>query len=1629
MNARTHIAITLSMLVSLALFPCSSKAHTPFDKLYFIGISHPIPINIPTPDGLQSDSLIYRYVEFERLPSTKERLKLQQQGITFINYIRDRIYLISYPADLSITSASYPKISNILKPLPSVAKEINPLSSESTGYTEWLIQLYPGQLEGNPRILKIIEKEGWEIRKIEPELNAIIVSSNSQKIKSLLSYPFVSRLEPIIPYKTENWNTTAFHATELQLDLPEGIATLNGNNIHIAIGDDGFIEPHIDLIERLYNTANIKTDGQGQHGDLIAGIIGGNGNGNPLNKGVAPASILHILNDFDAVKTAKLLYQDKNITSTCTAISDGCNRGYSTLANLADRQIWEIPQLMHIFSAGNAGDEDCLYGAGVGWGTITGGVKMAKNALTVGYLNANAESPTAGSKGPASDGRIKPDLVAYGHQITSIAPTNSYNVISGSSAAAAVVTGIWAQLTDGYRKLKGNVHPPSSLLKAVLLNTAEDLGNPGPDYTYGYGMPNATRAWENLQSNQYIYDTIDHNEIKTFSIPVSADVSMARFLLYWHDQEASPAATTTLVNNLDIVILSPNGDSIHPLVLNPAPNSNTLNHPATPAVDTLNNVEQITIPFPESGNYTVILKGTKVPLGPQPCLLTWCLKNNETKLKFPLGGEKFAPNETIPIHWESPTTLSPYIKLEYSLDNGLNWNLISFTNADSKKFLWKPDFQLEENIIIKIQDGFGITTTSQSFSVLPLPQKPEIIKVCGNSITLTWPAVENAVAYQLFQLQGSTMDSIQLVTDTLVDIPINNMFQQCWFAIAALFEGGTIGRRSPAVTAGLTPVNCELNNDLAIWKVQVPGGNALADCYSSGISVSALLTNEGIAPQTTFKLCFSINKQTPICESAQVFVPPGASFLYTFDSTLHLASGIHQLSAWPSLNKDEASYNDTAETIITVHPSKTYKLPYYQNFDDFPTSNPFDDCQSDYTLPGHWINNKNNEGDDTDWRAWSGPTPTQLTGPSYDQNTRSERGKYLYLESSRGCYEQNAHLLSPCLNLSNTKTPFLSFWYNLFGQDIGALHVDIFDGKIWTPNIIPPLIGNCGEDWQKAEIDLTSFTNQTIIIRFRGITGNGYLSDIAIDNIAIYDASSAPSAAFISDVNVACPGQAVQFFDNSINNPEAWWWEVSPNTIQFLNHTEASSPNPIVSFLQPGDYSIKFYVKNTFGTSFILKEDYIHVSSGLIPPYTENFENEDHLYADWKIINDDTAIGWESIKVPGRNGSASNAVYVNNHHYAEINQADILQSPIINLENLKKPTLRFDVAYAAYGNDFEDELIVSLSSDCGHTFQEILFQKKGKELSTAAPETKCWYPSSKEHWQNIEIDLSPFKDKSVSIRFTNICGYGNNMFLDNFWIGEKMDFPRADIRLDKKDSIFCLNTPVVCQLNSNTTESDTIQWDFGLYAYPGHAHGPGPHEIIYSKPGPKKIKVFIKNTNGFDDAEKEIQLYNTPTANFSYHQIGKQTRFVNLSEYAVQWWWDFGDKQTEKSKNPIHQYPNSGQYKVMLKSSSLCGISFASQVISIPPFEQSDENLLVWSVHPNPASSHFNTTIYVPEGEILNLSIFDVIGKKVFSKVLNIQQTGWASFDTSVSSLPAGPYIIRLSSPSYFQTKKLIIER
>jgi hypothetical protein len=209
------------------------------------------------------------------------------------------------------------------------------------------------------------------------------------------------------------------------------------------------------------------------------------------------------------------------------------------------------------------------------------------------------------------------------------------------------------------------------------------------------------------------------------------------------------------------------------------------------------------------------------------------------------------------------------------------------------------------------------------------------------------------------------------------------------------------------------------------------------------------------------------------------------------------------------------------------------QINVYPNFNNFETEGLCGtSCAGACNLTGIW-RNADQYGftqAGTDWLSEDGSTPSTATGPDIDHTLGTATGKYLYVETS-GCNNTNAHLVSAIYNFSALSAPKIKFWYHMFGATMGTMHMDIDTTGLgnWVLNVAPSWTANVNL-WQEKTIDLSAYAGRpSIRLRFRGQTGTSFTSDMAIDDVEVFE----PVAFDVNMVSVSAGGGC----GNSVNTP------------------------------------------------------------------------------------------------------------------------------------------------------------------------------------------------------------------------------------------------------------------------------------------------------------------------------------------------------------------------------------------------------------------------------------------------------------------------------------------------------------
>lgn len=263
---------------------------------------------------------------------------------------------------------------------------------------------------------------------------------------------------------------------------------------------------------------------------------------------------------------------------------------------------------------------------------LTSAISFAHNVGNMVYSQHPNSLANFSSRGPTSDNRIKPDLVAPGSMVNGVylfRPPN-YIAFQGTSMSCPNLAGTALLTRQWLKTYEVRPKPSAALVKGLLINGARPLVEDYNGTAIQY-YPNNNAGWGEVDLYQTLFPTNPtvrkYYDIKSglvtgqrMDFPIVAGTGRFKATLVWSDYEGNTASSPYLVNNLDLVVTAPNNAFTmagNQFVTN---SNDSQQNPASR--DNLNNVEgifQTNLTMP--GVYTVSIQASNVPNGPQPFAL------------------------------------------------------------------------------------------------------------------------------------------------------------------------------------------------------------------------------------------------------------------------------------------------------------------------------------------------------------------------------------------------------------------------------------------------------------------------------------------------------------------------------------------------------------------------------------------------------------------------------------------------------------------------------------------------------------------------------------------------------------------------------------------------------------------------------------------------------------------------------------------------------------------------------------------------------------------------------------------------------------------------------------------------
>jgi len=620
-------------------------------------------------------------IQFHDRITAADRAFLEQNQIQILRYLPDDALVVrGTPAQIAIAQNIFPSVRAVTKFSPEW-KLSSELSSLNTA-TDLLVQIFDG--EKLKKVTALITRiQG--VKLIHAQDQTLVVKADAagamdlaqlEEIEWIETYPMVQTFEFVTGTEADRAapTYTGYESGNRLIGMEKAWERgFTGAGQIASMGDTGMDTGnlstiHADFAGRVPKGYTVGwgstgwNDPQG-HGTHVAGSIFGNGAASAGNiRGGAHGAQFIPVGLWSPMMNNLMFDQDFN-KIIGTPAKDGArvhsnswgadvNGAYDAFAIKVDTYIWNNPDVLVVFAAGNSGkdldkngkiDEKSVSSPGTAKNVLTvgasenliseGGIQKTMKELKDGATKWGAE-PIASDKlsdkpegiaafssvGPTSDGRLKPEIVAPGTNIVSTRSKDpkatllwgefdaNYVWAGGTSMATPITAGAATVVREFLVKDRKIENPSASLLKATLIHTAKDLApgqygtgqfqelKPRPDVHQGFGRVDTDRA-TSLGAETAFVDNRDGVGLNEFTlVKFTVTSGTLRATLSYADAPGSASAGKALVNDLALSVQGPNNFSYE-------------------RPDAVNNTEMVELKDLAPGEYQVTVTGMNIPQG------------------------------------------------------------------------------------------------------------------------------------------------------------------------------------------------------------------------------------------------------------------------------------------------------------------------------------------------------------------------------------------------------------------------------------------------------------------------------------------------------------------------------------------------------------------------------------------------------------------------------------------------------------------------------------------------------------------------------------------------------------------------------------------------------------------------------------------------------------------------------------------------------------------------------------------------------------------------------------------------------------------------------------------------------
>ncbi|SHJ06334.1 Por secretion system C-terminal sorting domain-containing protein [Mesonia phycicola] len=620
--------------------------------------------------------------------------------------------------------------------------------------------------------------------------------------------------------------------------------------------------------------------------------------------------------------------------------------------------------------------------------------------------------------------------------------------------------------------------------------------------------------------------------------------------------------------------------------------------------------------------------------------------------------------------------------------NNVNWTVeSSIVNGGSQSV--KNVYTANNNNVIYLTSSIDLT----AFSGTPYLEFYHIAKVEGNfdeaivefstdgGVTFAAPTASEYIGAGVLVDDGTFDEDSYSDWGTTATTPTNSWWKKEQFDLSAYDSSTQFVVRFRLESDGSLQRSGWYLDDVAVVDVLCAAPTP-ASVALTGSSTTATLSWS------------SIGSAWDIEYGASGFTP-GAGTTVSVTSNPYTVTGLAPSADYDFYlreNCGSGSYSSWVGPFSYTTACGVYSSPYIDDLESYSAS-------LSLSTFGCWLSGSDGT---YDWNIDSnGSTPSTNTGPSGAYSGSN----YLYVEGSSGSSGDEAWLESPSVDISSLTAPALSFYYHMYGADIGTLHIDVGNGSTWDNDVFV-ISGEQqtaqADPWVKAFVDLSVYSG-VVQFRFRAERGSGsFNGDISLDDIAVENGPSCYPPSSLSASNITASAAGISWSSNSTS------WDIEYG---FSGFTPTGTPvvsgvtsNPYTLTGLSSQTSYDIYVRSNCGAGDLSTWVGPLVVETLCPSYLAPWFDDVESHATTTSFDEslcwiESSTGAFDWNIDGNGGTPSSSTGPSgaysgvNYFYVEGSsgaQGDVavLETPLIDVSSVSNPGLKF--FYHMYGSAIVD---------------------------------------------------------------------------------------------------------------------------------------------------------------------------------------------------------------------------------------------------------------------------------------------------------------------------------------------------